>query len=189
MQCAGQVFECRAFPAVAGKSQSPRVALYRPGLLSSERDVEIHQEKANRKWRNSETLRGRARRKLAFRGRYRFGEREARGSKQEEQFTRPEQNVQQASALEIAQVFRLQADVERLSRAFLDEGTRRDQVERLSAGLAAPRINALKPFITTQQEVVQAEILVIQCSNRGASTRTHAAVSFPKHRIHSTQAP
>src|SRR6266849_4424793 len=104
MQCAGQVFECRAFPAVAGKSQSPRVALYRPGLLSSERDVEIHHEKANRKWRNSETLRGRARRKLAFRGRYRFGEHEARGSKQEEQFACPEQNVQQASALEIAQV-------------------------------------------------------------------------------------
>jgi hypothetical protein len=29
---------------------------------------------------------------------------------------------------------------------------------------------------------------VIQRSNRGAATRTHPALSFPKHRIHSTQA-
>jgi hypothetical protein len=82
-----------------------------------------------------------------------LGEREARGpspSHQEEQFTSPEQNVQQASTLEVAQVFRLQADVERLSGAFLDEGAHGDYLERLSAELAAPRIKALKPFIATE---------------------------------------
>jgi hypothetical protein len=30
MQCSGQVFECRALSAVAGKSQSPKVTFFRP---------------------------------------------------------------------------------------------------------------------------------------------------------------
>jgi hypothetical protein len=38
------------------------------------------------------------------------------------------------------------------------------------------------------QEVVQAKSLVIQCNSCGAITRTHRAVSLPKHRIHSSQA-
>ena len=117
-----------------------------------------------------------------------MGKREAWGSQQEEQLTCPEQNVQQSSALKIAQAFTLQADVERLSRAFLDENAHGAHVYGFSAELAAPGIKDLKPFITTQQEVVQAKSLVIQCGNRGATTRTHQAVSFPKHRIPSTPA-
>ena len=115
-----------------------------------------------------------------------MGEGEAWGSQQQEKLTGPEQNIQQATALEIAQVLRLQADVERLSRAFLDEGSHGTHVEKLNAELAAPRIKALKPFITAHQEVVQAENLVIQCSNRGAATRTHPAATFPNLCIHST---
>jgi len=112
----------------------------------------------------------------------------ARSAQQKEQFTSPEQNIQQASALKIAEIFRLQADVERLSRAFFDEGAHGDEVDRFCANLAPPRIKALKLFITTQQEMVQAESLAIQCSNRGAATRTHPAVSFLKHRSHFPQA-
>jgi hypothetical protein len=75
-------------------------------------------------------------------------------AQQEEQFASPQQNIQQASALKVAQIFRLQADVERLSRAFLDEGAHRDEVDGFSAELAPPGIKALKLFITTQQEMV-----------------------------------
>jgi len=75
-------------------------------------------------------------------------------AQQEEQFASPQQNIQQASALKVAQIFRLQADVERFSRAFLDEGAHRDEVDGLSAELAPPGIKALKLFITTQQEMV-----------------------------------
>src|SRR5258708_35320895 len=83
----------------------------------------------------------------------------------------------------------MQADVEGLSRAFLDEGAHGRQVHGFGgAELTAPRIKAFQLFITTRQEVVQAESLVIQCCNRGAATRTHPAVSIRKHRIHSTQA-
>ena len=117
-----------------------------------------------------------------------MGEGEAWGPQQQEQFTGPEQNIQQASALEIAQVLRLQADVKRLSRAFLDEGSHRDHVDGFSTELAAPRIKAVKPFVTTHQEVVQAERLVTQCSNRGASTGTRPAASFANLGIHSSQA-
>jgi len=61
------------------------------------------------------------------------------GSQQKEQFTCPEQNIQQASTLKIAQAFALQADVECLSRTFLDESGHGGQVDGLSAEFAAPR--------------------------------------------------
>ncbi len=117
-----------------------------------------------------------------------MGEGEARGAQQEEEFAGPEQDVEQAAALEIGQILRLQADVESFAGAFLDESAHGGQVDGLGAELAAPRIKAFKLFITAQQEVVQAESLVIQCSNRGPATRTHPAVSLPMHRIHPTQA-
>ena len=55
-------------------------------------------------------------------------------------------------------------------------------------GATTTRIKAFKLFITTHQEVVQAERLVTQCSNRGASTGTRPAASFANLRIHSSQA-
>jgi hypothetical protein len=91
-----------------------------------------------------------------------LGKGEAWDAKQEEEFASPEQNIEQASALEIAQVLRLQADVEGLSRALLDESAHGGQVDGLGGELAAAGIKALKPLIATLQEVVQAESLVIQ---------------------------
>jgi hypothetical protein len=122
---------------------------------------------------------------MIFRGSYRLGEGEAWGAQQEEEFAGPEQNVQQTAALQIAQVLRLEADVEGFSRAFLDEGAHGGQVDGFNAEFAAAGINALESFIAAQKEMVQAESLAIQCSNRGPATSTHLAVSFPSHRIQS----
>src|SRR5204862_5566883 len=97
----------------------------------------------------------------------------ARSPQQEEYCAGPEQNVQQASALKVAEIFRLTADVERLSRTLFDEGAHGDEVDRFGAELAPARVKARKLFITTQQERLQADSLAIQCSNRGAATRTH----------------
>src|SRR5260370_35671066 len=72
--------------------------------------------------RNSETRRGHAGCRLGFRGRYRLGEHEARGSQQEEKFTGPGQNVQNSSALEIVTVSGMQADCEGLSSELAREG-------------------------------------------------------------------
>src|SRR5438132_1118464 len=82
----------------------------------------------------------------------------------------------------------MQADVEGFSRAFLDESAHGGYVDGFGAELAAPRIKAFELFVTARQEVVQAESLVIQGSNRGPATRTHPAVSIRKHRIQPTQA-
>jgi hypothetical protein len=100
--------------------------------------------------------------KLVFRRRYRLGEGETRDAQQKEEFTGPKQNIQQASALKIAQVLRLQTHVEGFSRAFLDEGPHGGQVDRFRGELAATRIDALQSFVTTRQEMVQAESLAIQ---------------------------
>ena len=100
--------------------------------------------------------------KLTLGGSHRLGERETWSAQQEEEFTGPEQDVQQAAALKIAQILRLQADVERFPRAFFDEGAHCGQVYGFSGEPAATRIKTFKPFITTLQEVVQAESLVIQ---------------------------
>jgi hypothetical protein len=150
---------------------------------------EIYQGcKSTKGRRSSETLRSAAGRKRTFGGGHGLDEGKPWSAQQEEQFASPEQNIQQASALKIAEIFRVEADVERLSRAFLDEGAHGDEVDGFRAELAPPRIKALKLLITTQQEMVQAESLAIQCSNRGAATRTHPAVSFLKHRNHFPQA-
>ena len=137
---------------------------------------------------DSEIRSRRAGRKPIVSGSYRLGERDPRRTQQEKQFASPKQNIQQAPALQIAQVLRLQADVQCLSRAFLDEGSHGGQVDGFSAELAPPRVKAFQLFITAQQKMVQAESLAIQCCNRGAATRTHPAVSLPNHRIHPTQA-
>src|SRR5260370_6368255 len=142
-----------------------------------------------RDWRNLEMRRGGGGSGVVVGRGYGLGEGEARGAQQEEEFAGPEQNVQQAAALKIGQALGMQADVEGLSRAFLDEGAHGRQVHGFGgAELTAPRIKAFQLFITTRQEVVQAESLVIQCCNIRAATRTHPAVSTRKHRIHPTQA-
>jgi hypothetical protein len=83
----------------------------------------------------------------------------------------------------------MEADVEGLPGTLLDKGSHGTRIEGFRAEPAAPGIQVLKLFIATQQEVVQAKILLIQCSNRGARTRIHMAASLSLFRIHSTQAP
>jgi hypothetical protein len=125
---------------------------------------------------------------VIFRGSHGLREGEARDAQKEKEFAGPEQDIEQAAALEIAQVFRLEADVESFSGAFLDEGAHGGDVEGFGVELAAAGINALELFVTAEQKVVQAESLVIQRCNCGAATRTHLADSLPMQRIHSTQA-
>jgi len=81
----------------------------------------------------------------------------------------------------------MQAEVKRFAGTFFDEAPQGSEFERIRAELAVPRVYSLELFIATQQEVVQAKILLIQGSNRSARTRIHTAVAFPKHRIHSPQ--
>src|SRR5260370_2494894 len=141
-----------------------------------------------RDWRNLEIRRSGAGGEVLVGRGYGCSEGEARGAHQEEEFAGPEQNVQKAAALEIGQALGMQADVEGLSRAFLDEGAHGRQVHGLGgAELTAPRIKAFQLFITTRQEVVQAESLVIQCSNPGPVTRPHPSLSTPHHPLHPTQ--
>jgi len=75
-----------------------------------------------RDWRNLEIRRSGAGGEQVIGRGDGLGEGEARGAQQEEEFAGPEQNVQQAAALEIGQALGMQADVEGLSRAFFDEG-------------------------------------------------------------------
>jgi hypothetical protein len=126
---------------------------------------------------------------LAIERSRRFGERQPWGPQQKEEFPGPEQDVQKPPALQIAQVLAMEADVECLPGALLDKGSHGSRIEGFRAEPAAPGIQVLKLFIATQQEVVQAKILLIQCSNRGARTRIHMAASFSMLRIHSTLAP
>lgn len=110
-----------------------------------------------------------------------FGEREARGAQQEEEFAGPEQYIQQTATLEIGQVIGMEADVESLARALFDEGTHGGSVGGFRAEPAAARVQAFQLVVAAQQKVIQAKSLVIQLSNRGARTRSHTAVSFSMH--------
>jgi hypothetical protein len=125
---------------------------------------------------------------LAIHGRRRFGEFETGSAQEKKEFTSPEQDVQQTPTLQIAQVLAVEADVQRFPRALLDESAHGGGVHGLRAELAAAGIQAFEPFIAPQQKVVQAKILVIQSSHRGARTRIHVAASFSIVRVHSTQA-
>jgi len=111
---------------------------------------------------NSAAGSGGAYNKFRIRGGHRPGERKTRGAHQKEQFTSPEQNVQQTSALKIGQRFGMQGDIEGFPGAFLNEFPHIGQVHGLHLEPAAPRIERLKICVTTRQEVVQAESLLIQ---------------------------
>lgn len=125
---------------------------------------------------------------LVLQSRGGFRECEAGCAQEKKEFPGPEQDVQQTPTLQIAQVLAMEADVQRLARALFDKSAHGGGVHGLCAESAAPRIQAFEPLIAAQQEVVQAKILLIQGSSRGARTRIHAAVSFSMFRIHSTQA-
>ena len=117
-----------------------------------------------------------------------FRQNDARGAEQEKQLAGPKQNVEQASALEIAEIFGLQADVERFARAFFHEGAHAGKVDGIFAKLLAARIDGFETCVTALEKMVQAKSLVIfrfhspygEGSNRGAIASAFAAVSVRK---------
>lgn len=92
----------------------------------------------------------------------RIRERKLRCAQQKKQLTGPKQDIQQSPSLEIVQIFAMEADVEGLPRAFLNERSPCGQVQGVRLELAGPGVERLKLFITTQQKVIQAESLLIQ---------------------------
>jgi hypothetical protein len=87
---------------------------------------------------------------------------EPRGSQEKEEFAGPEQDVQKAAAFEIIKILGMETDVERLAGTLFDESPHGSQVDELRAEAAAPGVQALEVFIAREQEMLQAEILVIQ---------------------------
>jgi hypothetical protein len=113
-----------------------------------------------------------------------IAERHTRGAKDEEQFAGPEQNIEQTRALEVRQTLGVQTDFESFLRALFDEGTHSGEIHTLFARFLAARVNGFQLRVAAEKKMVQAKILLIQGSSRGAVTSTLAAVSFRKFRIH-----
>jgi hypothetical protein len=118
---------------------------------------------------------------LPFRGCKRFVKGESRGSQEKEELTGPEQDVQKAAAIEISKFRGVETDVERLTGALFDESSHGSQVYGVRTEAAAPRIQALEVLIAREQEMLQAEIPLIQGCNCGATARLFGAISFAKH--------
>jgi len=87
---------------------------------------------------------------------------ESRGSQEKEELARPEQDVQKAAAIEIGKFRGVETDVERLAGALFDESSHGSQVDGVRAEAAAPGIQALEVLIARKQEMLQAEIPLIQ---------------------------
>src|SRR5215470_5562556 len=94
--------------------------------------------------------------------------RDPRRAQQNEEFTGPKENVQQTPALQIGEILRLQADLESFLGAFLDEGAQGGRVHGIFAELLSARVQRLESCVAPEQEVIQAESLLIQGGNRGA---------------------
>ena len=90
---------------------------------------------------------------------------EPRGAQEKEELASPEQDVQQATAFEIIEILGMETDVERLARALFDESSHGSQVDGLRAKAAAPGVQALEVLIARKQEMLQAEIPLIQRYN------------------------
>ena len=87
---------------------------------------------------------------------------ESRGSQEKEELTGPEQDVQKAAAFEIIKILGMETDVERLAGALFDESSHGSQVDRVRTEAAAPGIQVLEVLIARKQEMLQAEIPLIQ---------------------------
>jgi len=83
-------------------------------------------------------------------------------SQEKEELAGPEQDVQKAAAFEIIKILGMQTDVERLAGALFDESSHGSQVDGVRADAAAPGVQALEVLIAREQEMLQAEILLIQ---------------------------
>ena len=88
--------------------------------------------------------------------------RESWGSQEKEELAGPEQDVQKAAAFEISKFRGVETDVERLAGALFDESSHGSQVDRVRTEAAAPGIQVLEVLIARKQEMLQAEIPLIQ---------------------------
>ena len=87
---------------------------------------------------------------------------EPRSSQEKEEFAGPEQDVQKAAAFEIIKILGMETNVQRLAGTLFDESPHGSQVDGLRAEAAAAGVQALEVLITTEQEMLQAEVLPIQ---------------------------
>ena len=87
---------------------------------------------------------------------------EPRDSQEKEKLAGPEQDVQKAAAFEVAKALGVETDVERLAGTLFDESSHGSQVDGLRAEAAAPRVQALEVLIAGEQEMLQAEIPLVQ---------------------------
>jgi hypothetical protein len=90
---------------------------------------------------------------------------EPRSSQEKEEFAGPEQDVQKAAAFEIIKILGMETDVERPAGTLFDESSHGSQVDRVRAEAAAPGVQTLEVLIAREQEMLQAEILLIQRCN------------------------
>jgi len=87
---------------------------------------------------------------------------EPRSSQEKEEFAGPEQDVQKAAAFEIIKILGMETNVQRLAGTLFDESPHGSQVDGLRAEAAAAGVQALEVLIARQQEMLQAEIPLIQ---------------------------
>ena len=83
-------------------------------------------------------------------------------SQEKEELAGPEQDVQKAAAFEIIKILGMETDVERLAGTLFDESPHGSQVDGVRAEAAAPGVQALEVLIAREQEMLQAEIPLIQ---------------------------
>ena len=105
-----------------------------------------------------------------------------------EKFSGPQQNVQQAPALQIAEFRGAQAHVESLMRALLHERAHLRELRGFRRHTMSARIHAVQLFVAAPDKVIQAKILLSQGSNRVPCTRIHTALSVRQHLFHGPQA-
>lgn len=104
------------------------------------------------------------------------------GAQQQKEFAGPEQNVQEAAALQIVDGLIMQGHIQCPARALLDEGPQGREVHRQTARLLAPGIDSLQTFVAEFYEVIQAKILLSKCSHTSPFTKIHCADLFVQHR-------
>jgi hypothetical protein len=107
----------------------------------------------------------------------------ARGSaQQKKQLAGPEKNVQQAPALQIADVVAMQRHIESPPRALFDERAQRSEIKIHAPHFLAARIDTLQIFVAEFDEMVQSKILLSQGSYRSPFTKIHCADLVLIHR-------
>ncbi|MGB2642709.1 MAG: hypothetical protein WBG02_03115 [Candidatus Acidiferrum sp.] len=83
-------------------------------------------------------------------------------AQQKKKLARPKKNVEQPSALQIIDLFAVQGDIERPSRALFDKCAQRRKFEWQAPDLLRAWIDALQILVAQIDEMVQAKVLLSQ---------------------------